>query len=177
MRVEFVNLFRLSRREYYADFFITPVITGVYAYFSLSRGFGVAWLANFAAGYALWTLYEYALHRWVLHSRRGILSEVHRLHHRNQLDYVAVPPLGTMLSYAFFYLVFGAASSALMVGFSIGYIAYSTVHTMLHYSDIGPRSWLRPLLRHHEGHHRLGSYNMGISCTVWDYVFRTKYRT
>lgn len=165
--------FRLTRREYFADFFITPPITVAFAIYSLSHGFGPLWLAEFAAGWVAWTFYEYALHRWGLHEL-PFLRDMHDLHHRNQKDYIAVPPWATLAIYAGFWLIFGMRSSAFMVGFSVGYIVYAAMHTAFHHALVGKGEWLYPMKQRHVAHHRDGTVCYGVTISFWDRLFGTE---
>lgn len=172
----FVSAFRLTRREYFSDFFITPPLTILLAWHSIrAGGLGLTWPAQFAAGVVVWTLYEYALHRFVLHGV-PLLREVHALHHRNQLDYIAQPPWATLATYAVFAAIFGVRSSAFMVGFSTGYIAYSIAHTLFHYARFRPGSWLWRLDQRHVQHHRNGDVCYGVTVDWWDRAFGTEAR-
>jgi sterol desaturase/sphingolipid hydroxylase (fatty acid hydroxylase superfamily) len=164
--------FKLTRREYFADFFITPPITLALAIFSVTASFSWLWPVTFVGGLLFWTLWEYATHRWISH-RWWILREAHWLHHKRQKDYIAIHPAVTLGLYAVFWLLFGIQSSAFMIGFSCGYIAYATLHTMFHYAAIRGDSWLWTLKRHHALHHRFHDVNFGVVTTFWDRVLRT----
>lgn len=170
-----VNLFRLTRREYFADFFITPPLTSAFAIYSIRHSFGTLWILELALGCGAWTFYEYALHRWALHGA-PIFSDLHALHHRNQKDYIALPPWATLIVYASFWLIFGIGSSPMIIGFSLGYIAYSAIHTAFHYAAIGPDGWLARGDRRHHLHHRWGNVCYGVTTGFWDWVFGTEMR-
>ncbi len=165
-------LFRLSRREYYADFFVTPPLTVVMAAASLSDGISAAWCLAFVLGAFLWTFYEYAAHRWIAH-RIWVFRDAHKLHHARQRDYIALHPAATLASYAAIWAVFGVHSSAAMVGFSGGYIAYSVAHTLFHYASIREGSPLFAAARRHALHHRFAATNFGVTTPLWDAVFGT----
>lgn len=166
-----LNFFRRSRREYFADFFITPPITLVLLVMSIQHSFSVLWPIQFAAGVIGWTLYEYATHRWILH-RAPFFKQMHALHHDRQRDYIAVHPVVTIAFYALLWAIFGVGSSAVAVGFSVAYIAYSSLHTAFHYAEIGRTSWFYGLKLHHVAHHR-GNGCFGVSTKLWDFVFGT----
>lgn len=168
-----VALFRLTRREYFADFFITPPLTLVFAVYSIRHGFGVLWIPELLAGWIFWTFYEYAVHRWALHGL-PLFSDVHALHHRNQKDYIALPPSVTLVAYASAWLIFGMRSSAFMVGFSLGYIVYSILHTAFHYAPIAPGGWLARGDRRHHLHHRFDNVCFGVTTGLWDRLFGTE---
>lgn len=169
-----VGLFKLTRREYYADFWVTPPLTALLTWHSLAHGgFGVLWAVEFVAGLVVWTFYEYALHRFILHGL-PFWRDIHALHHRNQLDYIAQPPWATLATYALFFAVLGVRSSAAMIGFSTGYILYAAAHTAFHYARFRPGSFLWRLDQRHVAHHRYGAVCYGITVDWWDRVFRTE---
>jgi sterol desaturase/sphingolipid hydroxylase (fatty acid hydroxylase superfamily) len=170
--MNWLRIFRLTKREYYADFFITPPITLALLAVSLWHGLTPWWPVQFALGALGWTAYEYALHRWVLHRVPGF-RDMHALHHDNQRDYIAVHPVVTIAVYAIVAAIFGLQSSAVTVGFSSAYIAYSVLHTAFHYTTIGRGHWLYGMKMRHVAHHRTDC-NFGIVTSLWDRVFRTE---
>jgi sterol desaturase/sphingolipid hydroxylase (fatty acid hydroxylase superfamily) len=169
---QWLDLFRRTRREYYADFFITPPITLALLIISVWHGLSFLWPIQFAVGAIGWTLYEYATHRWILH-RILLFRDMHALHHAHQRDYIAVHPLVTIAVYALVAAIFGIGSSAVTVGFSTAYIAYSCMHTAFHYAEIDNGHWLYRMKMRHAAHHRM-EVNFGVSTSLWDRVFRTE---
>jgi len=169
-----LDCFRLSRRAYFADFLITPPITLALAVLSV-RGHGImAWVALLGLGWCAWTFYEYWMHRLVLH-HLVFFRELHGLHHGNPRAYIALHPLATIIIYAALWMIFGVQSSTFMVGFSLGYIVYSTLHTIFHYA---PRAsaWMPDLQRRHVLHHRFHVANFGVTTGFWDRFFDTEIR-
>lgn len=168
-----VEFFRLTKRQYYADFFITPPLTLVSAVLSIMYGFTPHWFALCAAGILAWTLYEYLIHRFVTH-KLWVFKVVHDIHHDHQREFIGTPPVMTLTIYAVLWWFLGIGnSSAFMVGFSAGYVWYSTLHTLFHYARIEHGSWLFGLKRHHALHHAFYNVNYGVSTSLWDRVFRT----
>jgi sterol desaturase/sphingolipid hydroxylase (fatty acid hydroxylase superfamily) len=167
-----LRLFRLTKREYYADFFITPPTTLAMLVFSIRDGVSVRWCCGLAIGLLGWSLYEYALHRWVLHKVPGF-RDMHDLHHARQKDYIAVHPALTLSIYAALWAVFGFGSSAVMIGFSLGYIAYSVTHTAFHYTHIPKGHWLYGMKMRHAAHHRT-DVCFGVTTSLWDKIFNTE---
>lgn len=163
--------FRLTRAEYFADFFVTPVLTAFLFVRSYSD-FSVFWPATFALGFAAWTLYEYALHRFVLHD--GPLARIHGMHHRDEGAYVALHPLLTFAAFVASWAVIGLQSSSTAAGFSCGYVFYAVVHTLFHYYDGPLPKVLERLKAHHATHHRRARTNFGISTSLWDRIFGTE---
>lgn len=163
------RFFRLSKAEYFADFFITVPITLASIVLSLAD-FSALWVALFLAGLLTWTLYEYLIHRFVLH-RLWPFRDVHNLHHHAQRDFIGTHPAITLTIYVVLWLSFGGGvSSAAMVGFSVGYVIYSTIHTLFHYTAMSGT-----LKRHHAIHHHFDNVNFGVSTRFWDKIFRTEF--
>jgi sterol desaturase/sphingolipid hydroxylase (fatty acid hydroxylase superfamily) len=168
-----LSTFRLSKRAYYADFLITPPLTTVLLVLSVLHGFSPLWPAQFAIGVIAWTLYEYIAHRWLLH-QIWFFSDLHDLHHADPKDYIGIHPAVTLTLYAGFWFVFGSNYSALAVGFSVGYVAYSCLHTAFHYARIVDGNLLFNLKRRHALHHTFYDNNYGVSTSAWDRLLGTE---
>jgi len=143
----------------------------------------IAWLL---AGYVVWTLAEYWLHRVVFHfePQRGIgarlhwmIHGVHHDHPNDRLRLVMPPsasiPLGTLFVLLFLAILPTAEAYALSSGFFAGYLAYDMTHYAVHHHV--PKSRLGKKLRaHHMRHHfQDETVAFGISAPWWDVVFRT----
>lgn len=143
-------------------------------------------LGLYLAGWLVWTLTEYILHRWVFHMAvrkpedrlRAFL--MHGYHHEFPSDptrLVAPPmmswPLGLAIWTIFYYTTGSDAAWALFAGTSTGYIAYDWIHYYTHHFKPGNPvgRWLRAyhLLHHHDA--VPGRY--GVSTPLWDFVFGT----
>lgn len=166
-----LNLFRRTPREYYADFFVTTPITAALLIISLIDP-DIFWPIRFGAGVLMWTFYEYVTHRWISHGLIFV-REAHQLHHKAQRDYIALHPAVTLIIYAAFWALFGFGYGAVSVGFSVGYVFYSFAHTAFHYATIEPGHFLYGLKMRHVLHHR-ADVNFGVSSSIWDRVFRTE---
>lgn len=166
--MDWSRLVRLTKYEYYADFFITPPITLALI---LSSTITPDWCVKVILGFIGWSLVEYLIHRFISH-KAPLLKEWHFLHHSNQTDYIAVHPILTVSLYAFFWAIFGFGSNPLMIGYYLGYILYSILHTMFHYSVIKPGHPLYQIKLNHIAHHRK-DVNFGVTTPFWDHVFRT----
>lgn len=166
-----LDLFRRTPREYYADFFITPPITVALLCLSLMSADWL-WPLRFAAGILLWTFYEYFAHRFIAH-RVPMFREAHALHHQAQRDFIALHPVMTLALYAAFWMLFGFGAGAVSVGFSTGYVCYSVLHTAFHYAAIEPGNFLYRLKMRHVIHHR-ADVNFGVTTSLWDRAFKTE---
>jgi dihydroceramide fatty acyl 2-hydroxylase len=156
---------------------------------SLSSVSVLATVGLFAGGYALWTLFEYWLHRLVFHfePERGIgarlhwiIHGVHHDHPNDPLRLVMPPAVSVPLAaivFALLYLLFGATHApGLGAGFFAGYLVYDMIHYYLHHFQ--PHGWLGSMLRerHMRHHFQDDTKGFGISAPYWDEVFRTSAR-
>jgi dihydroceramide fatty acyl 2-hydroxylase len=171
-----------------------PVIIFVPAIVALTAwqlsGASVAVTVGLAAGgYALWTLFEYWLHRLVFHFEpedgvgarmHWIIHGVHHDHPNDPMRLVMPPAVSVPLGAAVFgvlYLIFGADyAPGLGAGFFAGYLAYDMTHYYLHH--FRPRGRLARMLRerHMRHHFQDETRGFGISAPYWDEVFGTSSR-
>ncbi len=165
-----------------------PAIVVLFAW-SLSHVTLLASIGLAAAGYALWTLFEYWLHRIVFHFEpeegigarmHWIIHGVHHDHPNDPLRLVMPPavsiPLGALV-FAALYLVFGSTyAPGIGAGFFAGYLVYDMTHYYLHH--FRPRGRLGRMLRerHMRHHFQDDTRGFGISAPYWDEVFRTSPR-
>jgi dihydroceramide fatty acyl 2-hydroxylase len=140
-------------------------------------------------GYALWTLFEYWLHRVVFHfePEKGlgarmhwIIHGIHHEHPNDPLRLVMPPsvslPLGGVV-FGAIYIVFGGRyAPGLGAGFFAGYLAYDMIHYYVHH--FRPRGRVGRMLRerHMRHHFQDETKGFGISAPYWDEVFRTSSR-
>lgn len=169
--------------------FFVPVI-GYTLYLALGpRGLSIVATAGlFVLGLVLWTLVEYAMHRYLFHyeptSRWGkrLHFFVHGAHHDYPHDAsrLVAPPAFSLpvaaVFYGLFLGLFGRLAPALFAGFIFGYLCYDMIHYATHHFPMkrGVGLWLRQYhMRHHfkDDHH-----GYGVSSPLWDYVFRTRGR-
>jgi len=166
-----------------------PVIVAMAAW-SLGRVSVAATALLVVAGYALWTLFEYWLHRLVFHFEpdHGIGARlhwiIHGIHHEHPNDpmRLVMPPAVSIplaaLVFAGLYLIFGERwAPGLGAGFFTGYVVYDMLHYYLHH--FVPRGRLGRMLRerHMRHHFQDDTRGFGISAPYWDEVFRTSPRS
>lgn len=160
------------------------------AAWSLSQVSVLATAGLAVGGYAMWTLFEYWLHRVVFHFEpaKGLGARlhwiIHGIHHEHPNDpmRLVMPPsvsipLGALV-FAAMYLVFGARyAPGLGAGFFAGYLVYDMLHYYLHH--FRPHGRLGRMLRerHMRHHFQDDTRGFGISAPYWDEVFRTSPRT
>jgi dihydroceramide fatty acyl 2-hydroxylase len=159
------------------------------AAWGLSRVNAVVLVGLVAGGYALWTLFEYWLHRVVFHFEpdagigarlHWIIHGVHHDHPNDPLRLVMPPAVSVPLAalvFALLYLAFGADyAPGLGAGFFAGYLVYDMLHYYLHHAR--PHGRLGRMLRerHMRHHFQDETRGFGISAPYWDEVFGTSSR-
>lgn len=141
------------------------------------------------AGWGVWTIAEYALHRFVFHLEpksaklRQIVFVIHGNHHadpndplRNLMPPVISVSLGGLI-WAGCVAMIGPQGHWFFLGFIIGYVVYDLLHYACHQfamTGVIPRF----LKVHHMRHHfeREGG-NYAITGMLWDRLFSTKLPT
>jgi sterol desaturase/sphingolipid hydroxylase (fatty acid hydroxylase superfamily) len=165
-----------------------PAIAAMGAW-GLSRQSVLAVAGLAIGGYALWTLFEYWLHRIVFHFEpkdglgarmHWIIHGVHHDHPNDPMRLVMPPAVSVPLAAAVFgilYLLFGSDEApAIGAGFFTGYLVYDMMHYYLHH--FRPHGRLGGMLRerHMRHHFQDDTRGFGISAPYWDEVFRTSPR-
>jgi len=138
------------------------------------------------AGFFLWTLVEYLLHRFVFHyESEGQLGQrihflIHGLHHNDPIDptRLVMPPVASLILAVIFYSAFQCVLGPVFVEpffafFLIGYLCYDYIHFAVHHFT--PRTRLGKFLKQsHMQHHYVNpNIHLGVSSPLWDYVFGT----
>lgn len=139
------------------------------------------------AGYVVWTLFEYWLHRLFFHlpvvgpKTERLAFLIHGVHHEYPWDEtrLVMPTFVSMVLCVLTFLGFRAALGpeamfAPFAGFVIGYVIYDEAHWYVHAFTPTSRfgRWLR---REHFLHHfREPTSRFGVSCPWLDFVFGTR---
>lgn len=145
-------------------------------------------LALFAGGLAAWSLFEYALHRWVFHFKpqsalgQRVYFIIHGVHHdypNDKLRLVMPPGVSVPLGLAIFSLSLLAGGLVngpmFFAGFTLGYLIYDNLHYAVHHFNFKNR-WFQQLKRHHMMHHfRDPNRGFGFTSPFWDKIFGTDY--
>ncbi len=170
---------------YYGEFVAYPVLIGSFAAAALWRVSperSMVWMAAFISGVGLWTLVEYALHRYVLH-HVPYIKEMHDAHHNEQKALVGTPiwlSLGLFVAFAFLPLRLFAdptVAAGITGGLMLGYLCFEGVHHIIHHWQINPGTYGYRLKRRHLLHHHFDDKgNFGVTTGFWDAVFRTDVR-
>jgi sterol desaturase/sphingolipid hydroxylase (fatty acid hydroxylase superfamily) len=190
-RDESVPLFQNPLLEFFshthpATSTVVYVPVAAYAsYLSLQHVSPAATIGFAVAGMFIWTVFEYALHRWVFHWEPGsnwgkaLRFWIHGIHHDYPRDHtrlimplVVSGPLAVLL-YLLYTAAFGASGLAIYAGFALAYVAYDAIHYASHHlpAKSGLVAFLKAYhLAHHYGDERRG---FGVTSPLWDYVLGT----
>jgi dihydroceramide fatty acyl 2-hydroxylase len=142
-------------------------------------------LGLLAAGYAVWTLSEYWIHRGVFHFEpegfgarlHWIIHGVHHDHPNDPLRLVMPPgvsvPVSSLLILLFWAVIGAPYFLPFSAGFFGGYLAYDMTHYALHHHK--PKTRLGRRLRelHMRHHFQDDTRGFGISAPYWDKAFGT----
>ena len=183
---DFVDYFSRTHAMLVPVVFV-PAIIGLLLVGLVNKHVGAAQAAALSvAGFGLWTLVEYWLHRLFFHWRpkarwgKRMHFLVHGVHHtwpKDKYRLVMPPAVSISLFFAFlglFVLLVGTRWAwCFHAGFVAGYVNYDMTHYWLHHGR--PRTERgRRLRRHHMRHHfRDDTQQFGVSFMFWDRVFGT----
>ena len=145
----------------------------------------LAGAALFVAGLIVWSLFEYAVHRFVFHWHpkqsvaKWLVFVMHGNHHtqpndplRNLMPLVLSVPIAASV-WAACVAVMGSPGTWLFLGWISGYVAYDLVHYACHQWPMRGR-W-SALKRHHMRHHHVDpEANYAITGVFWDRVFGSR---
>lgn len=129
-------------------------------------------------GGVLWTLIEYALHRFALHHVQPF-ERWHGEHHQRPMAMISSPTYFT--AGLFLVLIYGPAlalagpwpAAALMQGVLAGFLAYGITHHAVHHWR-ARGAWLKRRKQQHALHHHHASGgDYGVTTDLWDRVFGT----
>lgn len=147
----------------------------------------ILWMVTaFVGGWVAWTLVEYLLHRFAMHSLggKGMMSREHLEHHVAStwtfgselvlawvgvliVGFAAWMPLGQLAGASW------PVAASLAIGWGLGYFVYEFMHARAHLAP--PTGTYSRWLRRHHFHHHFGHpmANHGVSVMWWDRVFGT----
>lgn len=171
-------------------FIYIPVIIFCLYNYSLSEVSNiVSFILFFLMGVAFWSITEYTLHRFLFHPPfsethlKWLYFYTHGVHHEapNDATRLVMPPGASIpLAIIFFFLFkayVGDHYLAFYCGFLTGYLTYDFLHFATHFYSF-QWDWFKKLKKHHSVHHfNNPNKNFGVSNSLWDYIFATKYRS
>lgn len=143
--------------------------------------------SRFMAGFALWHLIEYTLHRFVFHlvptDYFGITLHflLHGIHHKYPNDplRLVMPVIPGLLIAAtliglFHQVLPWSEMFPLASGAMLGYVQYDCTHYFMHHGVFKGHPWFEPLRESHmEHHYRNHDRGYGITTSFFDFVFGT----
>lgn len=146
----------------------------------------LAGLSLVLAGLLVWSLFEYAMHRYLFHWEtevpllRAFVFLMHGNHHdapndplRSLMPLSASVPIAAIV-WGIFALLFGMPGTWLFLGFMAGYVIYDVVHYAAHQWPMQGKL-AQAIKRHHMRHHYVDEGgNFSISAIFWDRVFGSK---
>jgi len=135
------------------DFVLDPPLWFIFLGYAPLTAVAYQGFVAFFIGLLMWSLWEYSIHRWILH---GVLNASHRVHHINQSRCISLP----LFVSAGGSLGFGLLFPTNLAGVLTGYLAYETAHRL-------PIPW-------HKSHHEDSWHSFGVTTPLWDYAFCTK---
>ena len=164
------------------------IYSGALLYYSITSIGSLTGLETtglFFAGFFVFTLVEYVMHRYLFHigtstkRREKLQYTLHGVHHEYPKDKerLAMPPimsiiLATTLLFVF-KLILGDLVFAFLPGFLVGYASYLGMHFILH-TFKAPKGIFNFLWANHAVHHYKDQTKAyGVSSPLWDYVFGT----
>jgi sterol desaturase/sphingolipid hydroxylase (fatty acid hydroxylase superfamily) len=170
-----------SRFNYWAAYIVDSSCPVLFAWLGLHAHPG--WLSIFVSflfGAAVFTLVEYAIHRWLLHDPNCILFPLHEAHHEHPEAHAAfLFPTSLVVLFPIWLFFAGvlhlSGTSFFLCGFSGAYFYYGLLHHFEHTVRINqiPFRWLQGRWAAHSVHHHLDDRNYGVMTSFWDYVFKT----
>lgn len=188
---ETIRLFKNPILEYFSHIHpATPIVVflpaAIYMMYLGSQETGVLNLVGtFLIGVLIWTLFEYAFHRWAFHyhpkseAGKKVHFLVHGIHHDYPRDStrLVMPLLVSLPLAVLFYFIFQWAFTpynfSIFAGFIVGYILYDSIHYATHHMKMQGKIG-RYLKEYHLRHHYNDNHTAyGVSNPLWDYVFRT----
>jgi hypothetical protein len=141
-------------------------------------------LGGFLLGFFYANGFEYFLHRFILHSGRGIFGQQHMVHHTTlnspeMARYVnfSSNPWGVVAlfiansaPFLFAQWIFrNGWTAGVFASFAFYYIAFEEIHWRTHMGGWLP-NWLRPSARHHLLHHARDTGRFNVFLPIFDWI-------
>jgi dihydroceramide fatty acyl 2-hydroxylase len=171
----------IARLNYWLGVLVDAVLAGGFLVHAVRtmHGTWITAVLNLLAGFVLYGVVEYGVHRWAYHDDRSPATPGHRLHHDDPEALIAAPFFGPAIVVLILwgllrFLLGDEEASVLIVALVISFLYYELLHHGLHHWR-HPARYLRILRGHHRIHHQFPDCNFGVTMTVWDWVFGTHY--
>jgi sterol desaturase/sphingolipid hydroxylase (fatty acid hydroxylase superfamily) len=140
----------------------------------------LASLLVFLAGLLLFSLIEYAFHRWLFHGTEQAMQRGHMRHHADPQGIGTLPfflpPLFLAVLVALFSRLLELDYALLLGGgIACGYFVYGQCHAWIHRTRFKHPLARRWAASHHVHHHH-PDRNFGVTSPLWDVVLGTRYK-
>lgn len=177
----------LSKVHFSVPLIIYIPVIGFLCFKAISNGIAaLAFSGYFIAGFLVWTITEYLLHRYIFHyvptSKIGLRLHFifHGVHHdypKDKLRLVMPPsasiPLALLFYFLFSLVLHGAALYSFFAAFLLGYLTYDMMHYAMHHYTF-KSGLMKRIKKHHMLHHyQDASKGYGVSSALWDKVFHS----
>jgi sterol desaturase/sphingolipid hydroxylase (fatty acid hydroxylase superfamily) len=142
-----------------------------------------------AGGLLSWTLFEYAMHRYLFHLNvdqpviRWLVFVIHGNHHANPGDPLRdLMPLSVSLPvsaavWSACVALLGAGGTWVFLGWLSGYVFYDAIHYACHHSEMRGKLGAA-LKRHHMRHHHVDDMgNFAITAILWDRLLGSRIKS
>lgn len=139
-------------------------------------------------GIFVWTMTEYALHRFVFHfkPKSKIGEKIHFIFHGVHHDYpndsrrLVMPPsvsipLATLFYFLFTLILGNVSVFPFFAGFLTGYLFYDITHYAIHHFNMHSKFWLAIKNHHMKHHYQDSNKGFGVSTPIWDIVIGTNF--
>lgn len=177
----------LSKVHFSVPLIIYIPVIGFLCYKAITSGISaLSFAAYFAAGFAVWTITEYLLHRYIFHfvPKSKIGLRLHFIFHGVHHDYprdrfrLVMPPSASIPLALLFYFLFSlvlqhAPLYTFFAAFLLGYLVYDMLHYAMHHYTF-KSGLMKRIKKHHMLHHyQDASKGYGVSSAIWDKVFHS----
>jgi 4-hydroxysphinganine ceramide fatty acyl 2-hydroxylase len=176
-----------SKNPFFVFIKLVPIL--LFLGFPLLSNFNFQWqyFVHFGIGIFVWSIFEYAIHRWLYHIQfkhkriQWFFEAFHQYHH-NFLDKHHVLNAGFLLIYPLFVFYWGLyftitnniiSTNFFCCGLLTYYFAYEIVHYLIHYKKF-TKGYMYFIQQYHLHHHyKAGNKNYGNTSTLWDKILGT----
>ncbi len=179
----------LSKVHFSVPLFIFSPVIIFFIYQSINDGITLAFFGLFFLfGFAVWTITEYLLHRFIFHyhpnSEFG--KKIHFIFHGVHHDYprdkkrLVLPPSASIPLATLFYFLFSVVLTdlhlfAFFPGFLLGYLIYDMLHYAMHHYNF-KSGIMKKIKQHHMLHHYQDpTKGFGVSSSIWDVVLHSEF--
>ncbi len=179
----------LSKVHFSVPLFIFSPVIIFFIYQSINDGITLASFGLFFLfGFAVWTITEYLLHRFIFHyhpsSEFG--KKIHFIFHGVHHDYprdkkrLVLPPSASIPLATLFYFLFSVVLTdlhlfAFFPGFLLGYLIYDMLHYAMHHYNF-KSGIMKKIKQHHMLHHYQDpTKGFGVSSSIWDVVLHSEF--